>query len=246
MESHLAWSNIIAPQANRDRLPDDLRSAALNHPLPRRRRYLQSRLLLAEMMYQLYGCERLPPIAIASNGRPCFADPALPDFNVSYAGNVVAIMLSHTGRVGVDIEFVRVNQNSKYAQLQLQFLTAAEHLWLRGQYDPSEAIAQLWTIRESVLKISGLGKNGFHTLQLQPSSGKIRSSVTPSVQSICHVTGGIAWACSQSPALGDIHFWKMRDSGTLENVKKQTERELKHSASCLRFSNSISHYQENI
>lgn len=246
METHLAWGNIVSCSTNQKRLSDEIRLAAFRQPPWHRKRFIHSRIMLAEMMYMLFGCTQLPHITLSGNGRPCFADPSLPDFNVSYTGNMVAITLSGDNKVGVDIEIVRVRQSHKYTELQQQCLTPAECIWLNGQNDPPEAATQLWTVRESVLKISSLGGSRSQTLQLQPASGKIRSSVTPRVQCISNVIGGIAWACSSSPAFGNLRYWQMNSSGLLENVDKQTARVLKDSSSCLHFSNLFCGQQENI
>ena len=68
-----------------------------------------------------------------------------------------------------------------------------------AQDDRLEAETQLWSIRQSVLKISGLGNSGQATLRLHPFSGHLRSSATPDVQVMSDADEYLSWACAGSP-----------------------------------------------
>ncbi|WP_268648135.1 4'-phosphopantetheinyl transferase family protein, partial [Escherichia coli] len=105
----------------------------------------------------------------------------LPDFSLAYASNTVGVLLSDEGKVGLDIEVMRA-RGSRQSALQNAHQTPAESAWIGAQDDRLEAETQLWSIRQSVLKISGLGNSGQSTLRLHPFSGHLRSSATPDVQ----------------------------------------------------------------
>lgn len=49
-------------------------------------------MLLAELMLRVYGIQQLPELITLSNGRPCFADPNLPDFSIAYAGGQIDVL----------------------------------------------------------------------------------------------------------------------------------------------------------
>jgi len=89
------------------RLSAEVLTATAAFSAKRRQRFLQGRILLAEMMFYLYGLPTLPPIATTPTGRPCFADNHLPDFSLAYASDTVGVLLSNEGKVGLDIEVMR-------------------------------------------------------------------------------------------------------------------------------------------
>lgn len=107
-------------------------------------------------------------------------------------------MLGCTGKVGLDIEVIRARQGG-FVTLQQQYLSNTEKVWIARQEDRLEAITQLWAIRQSVLKISGLGNSGLGTLQLQPGVGKLRSSATPQVETLSAIHKDIAWPVVAHP-----------------------------------------------
>ncbi|MDA6076584.1 hypothetical protein O0544_07865 [Edwardsiella anguillarum] len=152
-----------------------------------------------------------------------FIDPSLPDFSLAYGGNIVGVMLGCTGKVGLDIEVIRARQGG-FVPLQQQYLSNTEKVWIARQEDRLEATTQLWAIRQSVLKISGLGNSGLDTLRLQPGAGKLRSSATPQVETLSAIHNDIAWACSRSPSLQRLHYWYMQPNGRLANVDRENAR----------------------
>ncbi|STR05317.1 Uncharacterised protein [Hafnia alvei] len=147
-------------------------------------------------------------------------------------------MLGTNGKVGMDVEIIRARQGG-FIHLQQQYITSGEKIWIDGQADRLEATTQLWAIRESVLKISGLGTSGLQTLRLLPGAGKLRSTVTPQVETISAIQGEIAWACSKSPTLGQLNYWLMdQEENQLVNITAEKQAELKESASYLRFTSN--------
>jgi phosphopantetheinyl transferase len=206
MACHFSRWAISENEPDTRRLSADLVSSTLAFSPKRRQRFLHSRALLGEMMFYLYGMNTLPKIITAPNGRPCFAESNLPDFSLAYAGNTTAVMLSSEGKVGLDIEVIRA-RSGQITQRQNQFLTPAERAWIDAQIDPLEAATQLWCIRQSVLKLAGLGTNGLDTLRLHPASGRLRSTITQDVQVMSDTDNLIAWGCAHTPTLARLVLW---------------------------------------
>jgi phosphopantetheinyl transferase len=192
---------------NTHRLSSDLIENTLNFSIKRRRRFLQGRILLAEMMFYLYRLPILPPITTTPTGRPHFVDPHLPDFSLAYAGNTVGALLSLEGKVGLDIEVMRARGRN----LQQQYQSVTEHAWIEAQHDRLEAETQLWSIRQCVLKLCGLSNDEQGTLHLHPFSGHLRSSATPHVQVMSDAGEYLSWACARTPGLERLICWQYDD-----------------------------------
>ncbi|CAI1892032.1 holo-(acyl carrier protein) synthase 2 [Serratia grimesii] len=197
------------------RLSTDVIAATTAFSIKRRQRFLQGRILLAEMMFYLYGLPTLPTIATTPTGRPCFVDNHLPDFSLAYASNTVGVLLSEEGKVGLDIEVMRA-RGGQHKQLQYQYLTPAESAWISAQYDRLEAETQLWSIRQSVLKLSGQGNSGQSTLRLHPFSGHLRSSTTPDVHVMSDADEYLSWACARTPGLERLMCWQYTEQQGLQ------------------------------
>lgn len=213
------------------RLSAEVVAATAAFSVKRRQRFLQGRILLAEMMFYLYGLPTLPPIATTPTGRPCFVDNHLPDFSLAYASDTVGVLLSDEGKVGLDIEVMRA-RGGQQKRLQDQFQTPAESAWISAQYDRLEAETQLWSIRQSVLKISGLGNSGQSTLLLHPFSGHLRSSITPQVQVMSDADEYLSWACAREPVLERLVCWQYE---THKGLQKNGEISPRAPASSTRF-----------
>lgn len=132
MDNHFAWWYLSNQALNVHRLTDDLITTSLHYSPKRRERFLHGRALLAELMFQLYGYEKLPRLAVAPSGRPCFVDPTLPDFSLGYAGSVIALMLGTNGKVGMDVEIIRARQGG-FIHLQQQYITSGEKFGSMGK-----------------------------------------------------------------------------------------------------------------
>ncbi|MFC0228990.1 4'-phosphopantetheinyl transferase family protein [Serratia aquatilis] len=194
------------------RLPNDLIEKTVNFSAKRSRRFLQGRILLAEMMFYLYGIPVLPPTTTAPTGRPCFVDSHLPDFSLAYAGSTIGVLISLEGKVGLDIEVMRARRHN----LQQQLCSATENAWVAAQYDRLEAETQLWSIRQAVLKLSGLGNSGQGSLELHPFSGHLRSRITPNVQVMSDAGEYLSWACAREPGLDRLNCWLYNEKQGLQ------------------------------
>ncbi|RKS85821.1 4'-phosphopantetheinyl transferase [Orbus hercynius] len=121
----------------------------------RKKQFVACRYLLAELLNEHFDVDQLPNIKIGDNSRPQFEKVNLPDFNISHSGNFIAVAISSTGKIGLDIELARARQNAK--KIAMQFFSQQENEWLTQQSDPLNAFWQLWTLRESALKLYAKG-----------------------------------------------------------------------------------------
>lgn len=121
----------------------------------RRKQYIACRYLLAKLLNQHFYISSLPNIIIGDNSRPRFEKNNLPDFNISHSDNYVAVAICSQGNVGIDIELKRPRKN--YLSIAKQFFSPQENQWLNVQSDPLNSFWQLWTLRESVLKLHAKG-----------------------------------------------------------------------------------------
>lgn len=192
------------------RMPQNVIDAAQGFADRRRgERFLAARALLAQLMLRVYGINSLPPLITHCNGRPAFADNDLPDFSIAYAGNMVGVLLAEEGeRAGLDVEIVRAHSRQKQEQL-MQGLTSGEIAWINAQQDFMEAVTQIWTLRQSILKLTGEGENGLDSLRLLPGAGRLRSTLYPDIQVVCDAEPTLVWACALSSATQRLHLWEM-------------------------------------
>ncbi|RWR03368.1 phosphopantetheinyl transferase [[Pantoea] beijingensis] len=210
MASHFVRWTFVQSKPNVHRLPQQLVENSLSFESRRRGRFLASRMLLAELMLRVYGIQRLPEIITLSNGRPAFADPDLPDFSIAYAGGQIGVLLAEEGaRGGLDMEIVRAHSRQTLNNY-MQVLSSAEKAWVNAQQDCIEAITQLWTLRHSVMKLTGEIDPG-DAVRLHPASGRLRSSTMPDIQAICDVEPLLIWSCALSPASDRLHLWEFDD-----------------------------------
>ncbi|NIF24469.1 4'-phosphopantetheinyl transferase family protein [Candidatus Pantoea multigeneris] len=189
-------------------VPQTVIDSANRLPDKRRSRFLAARMLLAQLMLRIYGIDQLPPLIVTHCGKPAFADTMLPDFSIAYAGNVVGVLLADEGgKAGLDMEIVRAHSRQSQAQL-MQSLTSGEIAWINAQQDFMEAVTQIWTLRQSILKIGGDQQNAMNLLRLHPAAGRLRSTLNPDIQAICDAEPMLVWSCALSPATQWLHLWE--------------------------------------
>ena len=121
----------------------------------RKKQFLVCRSILASLLNQYCQITILPTMVIGDNNRPCFLDRNLPDFNISHSQDWVAVAISLDGRVGLDIEVARPRKN--YLDVAKSFFADAEYQWMMQQADTLKAFWQLWTLKESALKLYAKG-----------------------------------------------------------------------------------------
>lgn len=216
MACHFIRWDATTEISNTQRLSSAVIEQTASFSAKRRRRFLQGRILLAEMMFYLFGIPQLPSLATTPTGRPCFVDSHLPDFSLAYAGNTIGVLLSLEGKVGLDIEVMRARGHN----LLHQYFSSAENAWITAQYDRLEAETQLWCIRQSVLKLCGLTNGGQGSLHLHPFSGHLRCHIAPHVQVMSDAEEYLCWACAHEPGLNRLICWQYDESEGLQKFRE--------------------------
>ena len=202
MAMHFARSAITPPHSISSRLTEAIYERANQLPSYRRTRYLASRSLLAELLFMLYGIKQLPDIKLSDSGRPHFVDPTLPDFSVAYAGNMVGVLLAPEGQCGLDMSLQRGFATSA---VDTTYLTGGnEIIWANNQQDPNEARSQLYTLRQSVLKLT---ERPEASLQLLPISGRLKVDNAPYIETISDVEDILVWGCAATPGIVGLQLW---------------------------------------
>lgn len=207
MAMHFARWALIPPYLTSPRLNNDVLNAAGLMPEHRRMRYLASRTLVAEMMFMLYGIQRLPQIITSTAGRPHFINAELPDFSIAYAGNMVGVLLVTEGRCGLGMELRRSFQAPSPVVSPSQS-SSSEITWINNQNDPNEARTQLLTLRRSVLKLTDNPQISPSALQLLPSSGRLRVINEPHIEAISDAEDILIWSCTVAPGLKHLKLWE--------------------------------------
>ena len=95
---------------------------------------------------------RHPDIVTADLGKPELADHPNVHFNISHSGSLAVCVISESP-VGVDVEFIR-NVDWRLAR---RCFREDELIWLEKAPDTDYAFTQLWTRKESYLKLLGTG-----------------------------------------------------------------------------------------
>lgn len=112
----------------------------------------------------------LPAMMLHPGGKPAFVDTQLPAFSISYSHDAVLVVLSDTGEVGCDVEWMR--PRARYADIAQAYFSDAENRWLQAQ-DESQQTAhfwRLWTAREAILKQSGKSVWDMASVNLAPEN----------------------------------------------------------------------------
>lgn len=208
MASHFARRTLTQGLPSVQRLSQPLLDFSSTLAEKRRVRYLAARALLADLMLRVYGLSQLPEMTLSACGRPVFADPDLPDFSLAYAGNIIGVLLAEEGgHAGLGIEIVRAHSRQTQEQY-LQGLSSGERAWINAQTDPSEAAIQLWAMRKSLMKLTGVKDGRSESLRLHPASGRLRSLEYPDIQAVSDVEPLLIWSCALSPGNERLHLWE--------------------------------------
>ena len=109
-------------------------------------------LLLRDSLRRQYGLDKVPEIAYMPDGKPYFPDRSDIHFSLSHCKVAVACSL-HDHSVGIDIERVHAYKDSLAAYV----LNENELKSVRESINPALAFTKLWTMKESLLKLTGEG-----------------------------------------------------------------------------------------
>ena len=150
----------ISPELDiSDKLPDMLallpewrRQKALTYRYDRDR-FLCAKayLMLEDMLRTEYGIRHCPEFSYGSNGKPYFKE--LPDihFNMSHCRKGIACAVSDRP-VGIDIEEIQFDE-----PVAMRVFNADEYAKVTGCANPAGKFTELWTMKESYLKLTGQG-----------------------------------------------------------------------------------------
>lgn len=150
----------ISPELDiSDKLPDMLallpgwrRQKALSYRFDRDR-FLCAKayLMLEDMLRTEYGIQHCPEFSYGNNGKPYFKELSDIHFNMSHCPKGVACAVS--GRpVGIDIEEIQFDE-----PVAMRVFNADEYARIKECATPAEKFTELWTMKESYLKLTGQG-----------------------------------------------------------------------------------------
>ncbi|HIH4078336.1 TPA: 4'-phosphopantetheinyl transferase family protein, partial [Citrobacter freundii] len=75
--------------------------------------------------------------------------------------------------------------------------------------DPNEARAQLITLRQSVLKLTGdVCNDDPRELQLLPGAGRLKCAHVAQIEAICDAEDVLVWSVAVSPAIEKLKVWE--------------------------------------
>lgn len=129
------------------------REQALRYRMERDRRLsVAAYLLLCEALREEYGMTELPQLDYGTNGKPFILNHPSIHFNLSHCEEAAVCVVSRQP-VGVDIESI-----SRYdAELCFSTMSVREQNLIAQSPEPAVAFIRLWTMKESLLKLSGEG-----------------------------------------------------------------------------------------
>jgi len=135
------------------------RAAGMSHPVLRAR-FVVSRGLRRKVLAGILGCESGELRIVEDSGlKPRVRDGQGWDFNVSHAGDYVALVMGH-GEVGVDLEKIR-SVRDMAAVVGRYFHPDEAAAWLALSPPEQEgAFFLLWSAREAAMKCAGTGLAG--------------------------------------------------------------------------------------
>lgn len=108
--------------------------------------------LLAQLLREKCGVERLPPAARTAEGKPWFPDLPHLHFNLSHSGGL-ALCGVDEHPLGVDVERVRPRR----AGLARFVCSEREYAWFQQQGGDWGSFYTLWTLKEARVKCTGSG-----------------------------------------------------------------------------------------
>lgn len=164
-----------------DSLPKSDHETARDFQSKKKKTFLASRVLLRLALKAFYALDEVPALSFGPHGKPYF-DPAFSIFfNFSHSGNYIGAAFSKV-ETGFDIECVKARKN--FQGLCKKVLTSPERDFVCkfAEQQQREFFTLLWTVRESLLKDSGLGLVGLSKLQINP---ELRRGFSPDNPALC-------------------------------------------------------------
>lgn len=113
---------------------------------------LSAYLLLQRALREEYGLSEVPPFCIGEHGKPALEGYPDIHFNLSHCQEAVACVVS-THPVGIDIEMV----DSYDEALLPTTMNEKEQQMILESSHPESTFIRFWTMKESLLKLTGEG-----------------------------------------------------------------------------------------
>ena len=114
---------------------------------------LAAGMLLNAVIKQEYNISAFE-VAIANHGKPYLVGHEDIHFNLSHSGTIAVCTVSDT-EVGVDIE--KTDAPHDMMGVANRFFSLLEYNAILMSHNPKEAFCRLWTLRESYVKMRGMG-----------------------------------------------------------------------------------------
>jgi 4'-phosphopantetheinyl transferase len=109
-------------------------------------------LLLCEALREEFGISELPQLNYGPNGKPFISDHPTIHFNLSHCDEAAVCVVSNQP-VGVDVESIRRYDPA----LCSATMNSEEQHFIAQAPEPAVAFIRLWTMKESLLKLTGKG-----------------------------------------------------------------------------------------
>ena len=153
-----------------EQLSEQRREQAMRYKHEQGRRLcVAAYLLLKEGLLQEYGISEPPLFGYHNHGKPYLADHPDIYFNLSHCRQGAICALS-TEPVGVDMESIR-----EYRQNLVDYtMNTTEAARIAASPQPDLAFIQLWTMKESLLKLTGQGISTDMKDVLSQAEGNVR------------------------------------------------------------------------
>lgn len=126
-----------------------------------RQQSLMAYRLLQSLLLEVYGIEEPPVFRELENGKPVIVGHEDIHFNLSHCKHGVACAVSDEP-VGIDIESIPSELKDSLVEY---IFSEREQQMLRSSASPTLLFAQLWTMKEAVVKLSGRGLTGKEQLR---------------------------------------------------------------------------------
>ena len=130
------------------------------------------------------------------NGKPII-DSNKFYFNLSHSANWIVWAFSISGKVGIDLEYVR--KNVEYEKIAERYFHLCERKKLNQSNDPKKLFFDIWAAKESLVKASGEGVfAGIKDIKIPIDHDGIPSNLRVGDFFLKRVEAGSRYACSLS------------------------------------------------
>lgn len=121
---------------------------------------LAAYLLLCDALEKEYGLNETPTFSFGTHGKPFLAEHPDIHFNLSHCDKAAVCAISDRP-VGIDVESIAMQDD----EMVKRTMNAKERQLIAQSPRPAATFTRLWTMKESVLKLTGEGlRNDLHNV----------------------------------------------------------------------------------